>query len=88
MKTLIPATTKAATHIIYIQSDNWVSIAHDGLTGIEELSVEIDLDGTWTPVTPPIVLSESNNYMQLSGPNSYRLVKPVTANPVAIFESE
>lgn len=85
MKTIIEPTTAAETKSLYIPDDRFVSIAHDGLIGGEEITINIILNGISTPVVPKIALSAAENIIQLAGPNSYDVLKPITANPVGFY---
>ena len=85
MKILIESTTAAVSRKLHISSDQFVSIAHDGLVGAEEITFEIDLAGTFTAVAPKVALTAGTNYIQIAGPNTYNVVKPTTASPVAVF---
>ena len=88
MRTLIAAQTAAAIQDINIASDEYVSLAQSGLVGIEVVKLQVDLDGTWTDILPAIELSATGNYIQVAGPGSYRIVKPVTAGAAAVFINE
>ena len=85
MKTLIEATTAADDALIFIPDDKFVSIAQSGLAAAEVISFEIDLDGTWTAIVPAIELTATENYIQIAGPNTYRVVKGVTASPTTVY---
>ena len=87
MKEIIAAKTGAdVTQQIYLPNgDNWASIAASGLAGAEVISLEIDLNGTWTAPVPAIELTTAATYIQVAGPGTYRINKPITAGPVAVF---
>jgi hypothetical protein len=86
MKQIIAAKTGAdVTQTICIPNDRFVSIAASGLAGAEVIDIEIDLNGTWVAPAPAIQLSVAATYIQIAGPCTYRVNKPVTAGAVAVF---
>jgi hypothetical protein len=86
MRTLIAATTAANTLKTFcVPNDRFVSLAVTGLDGTETINVEIDCGGTWIAPLPLIQFSTALTYMQVAGPCTYRVNKPITANPVAVF---
>lgn len=86
MKKIIAAKTAPdVTQVVSNPTGNYYSFAQTGLAGSEVIDFQINLDGTWTSVIPPIQLTATNNFIQLSGPAAYRVNKPTTASPVAVF---
>lgn len=85
MKTLIEPTTSAVTKKLHINTDRFASVAHDGLAGAEKITFNISLDGTYTPILPEVALDATLNYIQIAGPNTYEVVKPVTASAVGVY---
>lgn len=88
MRELIPATLAAVTKSVMIPTAKYASIAQTGLTGTELITISISVGDTYVPITPTVGLTASTNYIQLAGPNSYEIVKPVTASPVAVYVRE
>lgn len=89
MKKVITATTAADTsNTLQVPNGHYASIAQTGLAGIEVITLDIDLNGTWTPILPAIELSATANYIQVAGPAAYRINKPTTAGAVAVFTDE
>lgn len=87
MRTIIAPTTSAETKLIRVDSDEYVSVAQYGLEGTEKITFEIDMDG-WKPVLPELALYSNENYVQIAGPNTYRINKPVTVSPTGVYFSE
>lgn len=85
MRELIAPTTSAVTKSIYIPSDGYVSVAHNGLAGAEEITFNITMNDVSTPVLPAITLTASLNLIQIAGPCTYDVVKPSTASPVGVY---
>lgn len=85
MRELIPATLAAVTKSVMIPTAKYASIAQ---TGTELITISISVGDTYVPITPTVGLTASTNYIQLAGPNSYEIVKPVTASPVAVYVRE
>lgn len=88
MKELLAPTTSADTSKkIIISDDRFVSVAANGLAGAEEVTFDIDLNGTWVAIatssTPK--LDASNNLTQLAGPNTYRVNKDATVASVGVY---
>jgi len=89
MKEIIAPTLGAVTDkTIHIPSDGYFSFAQSGLAGVEVISFEINLDGTWTPVTPAIQLTATSNFIQVAGPATYRINKPITAGLTSVYLEE
>ena len=88
MKKLFVATTDAVEKIIFQVNDGYFSVAQTGLAGAEEIKLQISLDDVWTDIVPSIVLSATANYIQVSGPATYKIVKPVTASPATVYVRE
>lgn len=85
MKTVIAPTMAAATHIFFVPTDQFVSIAQNGLSGAELVTIEADMDGTYVQILPVVILDTSVNLIQLGGPCTYRISKPSTANPAGLY---
>ena len=85
MKTVIAPTINAATHEFFVPTDQFVSIAQNGLSGAELVGIDADMDGTWVQVLPVVILDTSVNLIQLGGPCTYRINKPITTNPTGLY---
>ena len=85
MKTLIEPTVDAVTESMYIPDDRYFSLAQNGLTGGEEITVNIRIGATSVPVVPKVAVSVAENLIQLAGPNTYEIIKPVTASPTGVY---
>jgi len=89
MKEIIAAKTAGDTsQKVQVTQARYVSIAQSGLAGVEVITFDIDLDGTWTAVMPAMQLTAATNLIQLAGPATYRINKPVTAGNCAVFMEE
>lgn len=94
MKTLISAKTAAETSepfdVKYSDARVACTIVSAGLTGSEEIAVEIEcLPGQYTAAynrydEEPYVLRETANILVIDAPGRYRLVKPVTSLAVSV----
>lgn len=87
MKAIIPATTEAVNKTIQVPDDGYISFGQTGLTGTEQIKLQINMGG-WVDSLPGITMDKDNNYIQVAGPNTYRIVKPVTASPVTVYINE
>lgn len=88
MRVLIPAMTSADTSTLSIADDGYSSLAQSGLTGTETITLQVDLAGVWTDVVPQIALSVNYNYVQVAGPGTYRISKPITVSPTTVYVDE
>lgn len=88
MKILIKEQLTSAVEDISIPDDKYSSFAQSGLSGTEVIKLQIDLAGTWADIVPAVELTAVSNYMQVTGPGTYRVVKPVTANPTTVYVDE
>ena len=87
MKVLIPSTTQAVSKLVQVDSDEYLSFGQVGLSGAEAITFQVDMDG-WKDIVPTIALTVDNNYIQVAGPGTYLLVKPITAAPTGVYLSE
>ncbi len=89
MKKVIDATTDADTSVeVNIPGDNFISFAATGL-GAETIVIEPYLeDGVYLATVPAIELTAAQDFVQVAGPATYRINKPSTAAPVAVYIEE
>jgi len=85
MKTVIEPKTQAEDYIFFVPTDQFVSIGQNGLSGAELVGIEADMGGIWVQVLPVVILDTSINLIQLGGPCTYRLNKPITTNPTGLY---
>ncbi len=88
MKTLIVTQLTAAVEDVSIQDDEYVSFGQSGLSSSEVIKFQVDFNGVWTDIMPAVELTAFSNYMQVAGPGTYRVVKPVTTNPTTVYVDE
>lgn len=85
MRTLIEPTTDAKVNKIFIPDDRFISVAHDGLAGIEKISFQIELNGTFVAIIPAVEMTAAGNYIQIAGPNTYKVLKDATVASVGVY---
>lgn len=85
MRELIAPTTDAVTKSIQVPNDKFVSVAHNGLTGAEEITFNIKMADVPTPVAPKVALTATTNLVQIAGPMTYEVVKPTTVAAVGVY---
>lgn len=88
MKIMIAATTAAAEAVVTVPDGQSVTIGQDGLSGVEKITVYFLLYDTPVLISPEIALTTSTNLVNLTGPCTYKIVKPVTTNPTQVGYAE
>ena len=89
MKTVIAATTEAASAVVNLSIHGVLPLLASGLAGDESVTVEIPTPaGGWTPYTSSgstVKLSADDNKILLDVPGSYRLNKTATLAAVGVL---
>ena len=88
MKELISPKTEADARSIYIPADRFMTVAHDGLSGTEEITFRMKMGGVMQDIKPKVSLTANRNMLQIAGPLTYEVIKPVTANAVGVYIEE
>lgn len=86
MKEIIAPTTDASASVkLHINSDRYVSVSANNLAGAEEVTFDVEMNGSWVALAPAVKLDASTNTIQLAGPNTYRINKDSTAGACGVY---